>query len=98
MLWSRGRCRSHLRSIDRAEQWTKFEPRRAQNEGEDSEESEDDGVVLDAVASVEARVSEAATLLSVTTGNLVDFLEQDPKVWQQANVLRQQFGQKPLKA
>src|SRR5258706_15634158 len=32
------------------------------------------GVVLDALAAVEARVSEAAALLSTTTGNLVDFL------------------------
>lgn len=54
-------------------------------------------VALDALAMVEARVSEAAALLGTTTGNLVDFLEQHPKVWQQANVLRQQFGQKPLK-
>jgi len=56
------------------------------------------GVALDSLAMVEARVSEAAALLATTTGNLVDFLEQHPKVWQQANVLRQQFGQKPLKA
>ena len=56
------------------------------------------GVALDALAMVEARVSDAAALLATTTGNLVDLLEQHPKVWQQANVLRQQFGQKPLKA
>jgi hypothetical protein len=55
------------------------------------------GVSLDALAASEARVSDAAALLNTTTGNLVDFLEQHPKVWQQANVLRQQFGQKPLK-
>src|SRR5947209_7638567 len=55
------------------------------------------GVVLDALVSVEARVSEAAAILGITTGNLVDFLNQDPKVWQQANVLRAQFGQKPLR-
>jgi hypothetical protein len=55
------------------------------------------GVALDAIVATEGRVSDAATMLGISTGNLVDFLEQDPKVWQQANVLRQQFGQKPLK-
>ena len=37
-------------------------------------------------------------LLGITTGNLIDFLETDPKVWQQANVLRAKFGQKPLRS
>jgi hypothetical protein len=54
------------------------------------------GVVLDVLQAVEARVSEAATALGVSTGNLVDFLQTDPKVWEQANHLRQQFGLKPL--
>jgi hypothetical protein len=55
------------------------------------------GVVLDVLADVEARVSEAAEKLGVSTGNLIAFLETDPKVWQQANVLRARAGQKPLK-
>jgi hypothetical protein len=54
------------------------------------------GVVLDVLAAVEARVSEAAAALGISTGNLVDFLQTDPKVWQQANQLRVQFGHKPL--
>lgn len=55
------------------------------------------GVVLDVMAGVESRVSDAAKLLSVSTGNLIDFLQTDPKVWQVANQLRIRFGQKPLR-
>jgi len=55
------------------------------------------GIALDALAVFDGRVSEAASALGVTTANLVDFLEQDPKVWQRANVLRAKFGQKPLR-
>jgi hypothetical protein len=54
------------------------------------------GVILDVLQSVQARVSDAAQLLGVSTANLIDFLQSDPKVWQQANVLRARFGQKPL--
>jgi len=54
------------------------------------------GMVLDVLQVVEARVSDAAEVLGVSTANLVDFLRTDPKVWQQANVLRGRFGQKPL--
>jgi hypothetical protein len=55
------------------------------------------GVVLDVLAAVEARVGEAAELLGVSTGNLIDFLQTDPKLWQSANQLRARFGQKPLR-
>jgi len=55
------------------------------------------GVALDVLVAVEGRVSDAAAALGVTTGNLVGFLEEDPKVWQQANVVRARFGQKSLK-
>lgn len=56
------------------------------------------GVVLDVLVAVEARVAEAAELLGISTGNLIGFLETDPKVWQQANVLRARFEQKPLRS
>jgi hypothetical protein len=56
------------------------------------------GLVLDVLSCVAARVSDAAKLLGVSTGNLIDFLEIDPKLWEQANVLRQRYGQKPLKS
>jgi hypothetical protein len=55
------------------------------------------GVVLDVLQAVQARVSDAAHLLDITTGNLIDFLRSDPKVWQEANQLRGRFGQKPLR-
>jgi hypothetical protein len=54
------------------------------------------GLVLDMMHSAAGRVSSAAAALGITTGNLVDFLRTDPKVWQQANVLRTRFGHKPL--
>jgi hypothetical protein len=55
------------------------------------------GVVLDVLAAVEARVGDAAVLLGVSTGNLIGFLQTDPKVWQKANELRARFGHKPLR-
>src|SRR5262245_28921172 len=55
------------------------------------------GVVLDVLTACEARVADAAALLGVSTGNLVDFLQTDPKVWQEANRIRVFFGQKPLR-
>jgi hypothetical protein len=55
------------------------------------------GVVLDVLQAVGARVGEAAALLGISTGNLIDFLAVEPKVWEQANALRARFGQKPLR-
>src|SRR5579884_4076238 len=56
------------------------------------------GLVLDALQSTSGRVAEAAALLGISTGNLVHFLQTEPKVWEEANHLRVQFGQKPLKS
>jgi hypothetical protein len=55
------------------------------------------GVVLDVLQALEARVSETATALGLSTGNLIAFLESEPKVWEQANHLRARFGHKPLR-
>jgi hypothetical protein len=55
------------------------------------------GVALDVLAHAEARVADAAALLGVSTGNLIDFLHAEPKVWQEANRLRAAFGHKPLR-
>jgi hypothetical protein len=55
------------------------------------------GVALDVLAGCESRVADAAALLGVSTGNLIDFLQTDPKLWQEANRLRTVFGQKPLR-
>lgn len=54
------------------------------------------GLILDVLSAVESRVSTAAELLGVSTANLVDFLQADPKLWQAANQLRTKFGQKML--
>ena len=54
------------------------------------------GVVLDVLQTVAARVSDAAAALDITTGNLIDFLQIDPKVWEQANQMRARFGHKTL--
>jgi hypothetical protein len=56
------------------------------------------GLVLDALAACEGRVSAAAEALGVTTGQLVEFLRGEPKVWEQANRIRRQFGYKVLRA
>jgi hypothetical protein len=55
------------------------------------------GVALDVLEALEARVSEAAQALGISTGNLIRFLQTSPKVWEQVNHLRVQFGQKPLR-
>src|SRR5262245_47770228 len=55
------------------------------------------GVVLDVLLAVEARLSDAAQALGTTTANLGDFLKGDDKVWEQANLMRLQFGHKPLR-
>lgn len=55
------------------------------------------GVALDVLTACEARVADAAALLSVSTGNLIDFFQTDPKVWQEVNRVRTAAGQKPLR-
>jgi hypothetical protein len=55
------------------------------------------GVVLDVMQAVGARVRDAAEKLGISTGNLIDFLQSDEKVWEQANQLRMRFGLKPLR-
>jgi hypothetical protein len=56
------------------------------------------GVVLDVLNALGAKVSDAAASLGTTTANLIDFLQTDPKLWQEANRLRAVFGQKPLRS
>src|SRR5438445_785391 len=46
------------------------------------------GVVLDVLQAMGARVSDTSAALGLSTGNLIDFLDSDPKVWEQANILR----------
>jgi hypothetical protein len=54
-------------------------------------------LLLDQLEGNEAKVSDAAALLGTSTGNLLSILEMNPKVWEQANIIRRKFGQKPLK-
>jgi hypothetical protein len=56
------------------------------------------GVVLDVLQATGAQVSTAAEALGISTANLIDFLATDPKLWEQANILRTQFGLKPLRS
>lgn len=56
------------------------------------------GSVLDLLVARGARVRETALALGISTGNLIDFLRTDAKVWQQANRIRGRFGQKPLRS
>jgi RF-1 domain len=55
-------------------------------------------LLLDVLEAEQGRVSEAARQLGCTTGNLIDLLTQDPKLWEHANHLRQRFGLKVLKS
>jgi hypothetical protein len=55
------------------------------------------GLVLDVLEAHKARVSETAAALGISTGNLIDFLQTSPKLWEQANHLRARFGLKPLR-
>jgi hypothetical protein len=50
------------------------------------------GIILDVLLACQGRISEVAACLGVSTAQLVHFLRLDPKLWQQANHLRQQFG------
>lgn len=54
-------------------------------------------LLLDVLDAAEARVGDAARFLGITSGNLLDFLAQEPKVWEQANVLRRKFGHRALR-
>ena len=56
------------------------------------------GVVLDVLQATSARLGEAGEALGISTGNLVEFLRTDPKLWEQAGHLRARFGQKPLRS
>ena len=56
------------------------------------------GIVLDVLQASAGKVSEAAEMLGLTTGNLIDFLQTSPKVWEQANHMRKEFGHKPLRS
>jgi hypothetical protein len=55
------------------------------------------GIALDVLEMAQARVSDSAQLLGISTANLIEFLALHPKVWEQVQQLRTRFGQKPLR-
>ena len=55
------------------------------------------GLVLDLLTDFQAQVSLVAAALGISTGNLIRFLDEDPKVWQAANRIRVAYGRKNLK-
>lgn len=55
------------------------------------------GVALDALTGCVGQLSTAAELLGVPTANLGDFLALHPKVWQEANRIRAEYGLSPLR-
>ena len=56
------------------------------------------GLVLDLLMAAEGQVSVVADCLNISTANLVEFLLTEPKLWQEANRIRVELGQKPLKS
>src|SRR5437868_799707 len=40
------------------------------------------GLVLDVLQALQARVAETAAALGISTGNLIDFLQTSPKIWE----------------
>jgi hypothetical protein len=54
------------------------------------------GLVLDVLQATRGSVRETASALGISTANLVEFLQTDPKVWEQALQFRVRFGLKPL--
>ena len=55
-------------------------------------------IALDVLAACRGQASTAAETLGISTANLVAFLAEDPKLWQEANRIRVLFGLKPLKS
>lgn len=55
------------------------------------------GIVLDVLQATAGQVSTAAELLGTSTANLIEFLQTDLKLWQEANRMRTAFGLKGLK-
>jgi hypothetical protein len=53
--------------------------------------------VLDVLATFRTRVSAAAKCLGISTAPLVKFIQRDPKLWERANQMRAEAGQRPLR-
>jgi len=55
-------------------------------------------LVLDVLWATHGQVRAAAERLGVSTGQLISFLQREPALWVQANVVRREFGHEPLRA
>jgi len=53
--------------------------------------------ILDVLLAHGGRVSEAAEKLRISTGQLIRFMKDDPKLWQQAAEIRKQLGLQALR-
>jgi len=53
--------------------------------------------ILDVVFACGGQVSAAGETLELSTGHLIRFLKNDPKLWEHANRLRAEFGHQPLR-
>jgi hypothetical protein len=53
--------------------------------------------VLDVMWACNAGVADTAGALDISTGHLIRFLKKDPKLWEQANRLRADFGHQALR-
>lgn len=50
------------------------------------------GVILDALQTSQGQVRTLAEALGLSTANVIDFLASDPKLWQEANRVRVEWG------
>lgn len=55
------------------------------------------GVLLDYLDAYAGRISDVAEKLGSSTAQLVDLIQQEPRVWQTANQIRAKYQQKPLR-
>lgn len=53
--------------------------------------------LLDVIYAVKARISEAASVLGLTTSGIISFLRKDPKLFAVVNNMRSKEGASPLK-
>jgi hypothetical protein len=53
--------------------------------------------VLDVLSACAGRISDAARTLGISTHHVNQFLAEHPRVWQQANRIRTEYGLRPLR-
>jgi hypothetical protein len=53
--------------------------------------------LLDRLVDAQGQVRTVAEQLGTSTANIIELLQEDPRLWQEANRIREQCGQKPLR-